>query len=66
MLTFSILGQLLLVRRLYESWWCWLIVNTISVPLLQSRGLTVTAILYAGFWINGVIALVRWRRLIVP
>ena len=65
-LTFSILGQLLLIRRLYESWWCWLIVNTISVPVLLSRGLTLTAILYVGFWINGVIALVRWRRLIVP
>jgi nicotinamide mononucleotide transporter len=63
-LTFSVLGQLLLVRRQYESWWCWLVVNTIAVPLYASRGLTLTALLYVGFWINGVIALRGWRRLV--
>jgi nicotinamide mononucleotide transporter len=63
-LTFSILGQLLLVRRRYESWWCWLLVNTIAVPLYISRELYVTAVLYVAFWINAVVALVRWRRLI--
>lgn len=63
-LAFSVLGQLLLMRRRYESWWCWLLVNTIAVPLYVSRGLVVTAVLYAAFWINAVVALVRWRRLI--
>ena len=62
-LTFSVLGQLLLVRRQYESWWCWLVVNTIAVPLYASRGLTLTALLYVVFWINGIIALRSWRRL---
>ena len=65
-LTFSILGQLLLVRRRYESWWCWLLVNTIAVPLYISRGLHVTAVLYVAFWVNTIVALVRWRRLIQP
>jgi nicotinamide mononucleotide transporter len=63
-LAFSVLGQLLLMRRKYESWWCWLLVNTIAVPLYATRGLTVTAILYAGFWVNAVVALIRWRKLI--
>lgn len=65
-LAFSVLGQLLLMRRRYESWWCWLLVNTIAVPLYLTRGLTVTAALYAAFWINAVVALVRWRKLIHP
>ena len=63
-LTFSVLGQFLLMRRHYESWWCWLLVDSIAVPLYLTRGLTVTAILYASFWINAVVALVRWRKLI--
>jgi nicotinamide mononucleotide transporter len=63
-LAFSVLGQLLLMRRRYESWWCWLLVNSIAVPLYLMRGLTVTAILYTAFWINAVVALVRWRKLI--
>ena len=64
-LTFSVLGQLLLVRRQYESWWCWLLVNTIAVPLYASRGLWLTAALYVLFWINGIVALRSWRRLVV-
>lgn len=64
-LAFSVLGQLLLLDRRYESWWCWLVVNTVSVPLYFSRELHLTALCYAGFWVNAIVALVRWRRLIV-
>lgn len=64
-LTFSVLAQLLLMRRRYETWWFWLVVNTIAVPLFHSRGLELTALLYVAFWINAVVALVRWRRLVV-
>lgn len=59
----SVVGQLLLMGRRVESWWCWLIVNTVAVPLYFSRGLNVTAVLYVAFWINAVISLRRWRRL---
>jgi len=63
-LTFSILGQLLLVRRRYETWWCWLGVNTIAIPLYATRELYLTSLLYIAFWINALVALVRWRRFI--
>lgn len=63
-LAFSVLGQCLLMGRRYESWWCWVLVNTIAVPLYISRGLLVTAILYFAFWINSIVALQRWRRLV--
>jgi nicotinamide mononucleotide transporter len=62
-LAFSVLGQLLLMDRRVESWWCWLLVNTIAVPLYASRGLNVTAVLYAAFWINAVVSLRHWTRL---
>jgi nicotinamide mononucleotide transporter len=65
-LAFSVLGQLLLIERRVESWWCWLLVNTIAVPLYATRGLSVTSALYAAFWVNAVVSLVRWRRLAVP
>lgn len=63
-LAFSVLGQFLLMGRRYETWWCWLLVNTLAVPLYFSRGLYLTAVLYAAFWINAVVALIRWRKLI--
>lgn len=63
-LTFSVLGQFLLVDRRIENWWCWLIVNSVAVPVYYSRGLFITAALYAGFWVNALVALVHWRRLL--
>jgi nicotinamide mononucleotide transporter len=63
-LTFSVLGQFLLVGRRIENWWCWLVVNTVAVPVYVSRGLYITAALYVGFWINAVVALFHWRRLL--
>jgi nicotinamide mononucleotide transporter len=63
-LAFSVLAQLLLMRRRVETWWCWLIVNTVAVPLFASRGLYVTALLYAAFWINACVALIRWRHIL--
>jgi len=62
-LTFSVLGQLLMMERRVENWWCWLVVNTIAVPLYASRGLYVTSGLYGAFWVNAIVSLVRWRRL---
>jgi nicotinamide mononucleotide transporter len=61
-LAFSVLGQLLMMARRVESWWFWLAVNSIAVPLYASRGLVVTAVLYAGFWLNALVALRHWRR----
>ncbi len=62
-LAFSVLGQLLLIWRRVENWWCWLLVNTIAVPLYAVRGLHVTAVLYAAFWVNAIVSLRKWRRL---
>jgi nicotinamide mononucleotide transporter len=62
-LAFSVLGQLLMMERRVENWWAWLLVNTVAVPLYASRGLYVTAVLYAAFWINAVVSLMRWRTL---
>lgn len=51
-LAFSVVAQLLLMQRRLETWPVWLLVNTISVPLFASRGLTLTAVLYAAYWVN--------------
>ena len=62
-LVFSIIGQVLMMQRRVENWPVWLLVNTIAVPLYASRGLYLTAVLYAGFWINAVISWRNWNRL---
>jgi nicotinamide mononucleotide transporter len=62
-LALSVAAQLLLMVRKYDSWWLWLAVNTLSVALFTNRGLYLTAVLYFGFWVNAIVALVRWKRL---
>ena len=61
-LMFSIVAQLLLMGRRLETWPFWLLVNTISVPLYASRGLYLTAALYAGYWLNALLSWFFWRR----
>jgi nicotinamide mononucleotide transporter len=62
-LVFSIIGQILMMQRRVENWGFWLLVNTIAVPLYFSRGLHLTAVLYAGFWINALVSWRSWHKL---
>jgi nicotinamide mononucleotide transporter len=62
-LVFSIIGQILMMQRRVENWAFWLMVNTIAVPLYFSRGLHLTSLLYAGFWINAIVSWRAWHRL---
>jgi nicotinamide mononucleotide transporter len=48
----SVVAQCLLMLRKLETWPWWLAVNTLSVPLFASRGLWLTAGLYAAYWFN--------------
>ena len=60
-LIFSIIAQLLLMGRRLETWMFWLLVNTIAVPLYASRGLYLTALLYAAYWVNAIVSWSWWR-----
>lgn len=60
-LAFSVLGQFLLMQRRIETWWCWLLVNTLAVPVYWQRGLHLTALLYAAYWVNALVSLRHWR-----
>lgn len=62
-LAFSIVAQLLMMRRHVQSWPFWLLVNSIAVPLYASRGLYLTSALYAMYWANAVLSWRHWRRL---
>lgn len=62
-LAFSIVAQLLMMRRHVQNWPFWLLVNTIAVPLYASRHLYLTSALYAAYWVNALVAWRHWRRL---
>ncbi|CUI08723.1 Ribosyl nicotinamide transporter, PnuC-like [Janthinobacterium sp. CG23_2] len=60
---FSVVAQLLLMQRKVENWAFWILVNTVAVPLYASRGLYLTAFLYACYWVNAIVSWLWWRRL---
>jgi nicotinamide mononucleotide transporter len=62
-LALSVVAQVFLLRRRVENWPVWLLVNTLAVPLYASRGLQLTAVLYAAYWVNAWFGWRRWRRL---
>jgi nicotinamide mononucleotide transporter len=62
-LSFSVVGQLLMMNRRIENWPFWLLVNTVAVPLYFSRGLTLTAAVYAVYWVNALVAWRHWMKL---
>jgi nicotinamide mononucleotide transporter len=49
-------------RKLIESWWIWIAVDTISIPLFLSQGLALTAVLYLVFEALCLVGLRDWRR----
>lgn len=62
-LMFSVLAQLLLMQRRIETWVCWLIVDSVAVPLYASRELYVTAAVYGVFWCNAWYGLYSWLQI---
>ncbi len=62
----SIAAQWLQSRRKVECWWLWIAVDIVAIPLFLSRGLWLTAALYALFLILAVVGLIEWRRKVRP
>lgn len=61
-LTLSLAATYGQAKKLVESWWIWITVDVISVPLYVSRGLYPTAVLYFVFGLICVQGLRSWSR----
>ena len=59
-------AQYLLCRKRIENWFFWIAADVIYVPLYFSRGLPLTAILYAGFLLLCLVGLQRWKKQLIP
>ena len=57
----SLIAQYMLTRKMYENWWLWISADVIYVVLYASKGLPLTAMLYAVFLLMCVAGLRQWR-----
>ena len=61
-LTLSLAATYGQARKLLESWWLWIAVDVLSVPLYVRRGLYPTAAVYLVFLVLCVGGLRAWSR----
>jgi nicotinamide mononucleotide transporter len=59
-LVLSVLATYGQAKKLLESWWLWIAVDLVSVPLYLSRGLYPTGVLYVVFLVLCVVGLRDW------
>jgi nicotinamide mononucleotide transporter len=63
--TTSLVAQYLMTRKVLESWALWIAVDVIYVPMFVSRGLHLTAVLYALFLGLAFKGWYDWKRSLV-
>lgn len=63
-LMFSILAQFLAIGRVVSTWYFWIIVNIVSVPLYWVKDLKLTSFVYFLFLLNAFWGLHTWKKIL--
>jgi nicotinamide mononucleotide transporter len=58
----SIVAQIMLNRKKFETWYIWIAVDIIYVPVYWHKDYRLTAVLYAVFLVMCVAGLLDWKR----
>ncbi len=61
----SIVATWMLARKIYEHWFLWIIVNSVSAILFTIKGLYPTIILYIIYGVMSFAGLVEWRKAMI-
>lgn len=58
----SVVATWMLARKIYEHWYLWVIVNSVSVAIFLMRGLYPTMALYAVYGVMSFAGMLEWRK----
>ena len=58
----SVFATFLVARKVYENWYWWLVIDSLSLGLYFSRGLYLTVLLFGLYLLMIVIGMREWRR----
>ncbi len=59
----SIIAQFLLMKRKLESWYFWILVDLVAVPLYAAKELYLTSTIYFLFLILAIWGLLHWKKI---
>jgi nicotinamide mononucleotide transporter len=62
----SIVATWMLARKIYEHWYLWVVVNSVSSVIFFVRGLYPTVILYIIYLIMSFAGMIEWKKSIRP
>jgi nicotinamide mononucleotide transporter len=61
----SVVATWMLARKIYEHWYFWVVVNTVSAVIFFTRGLYPTMILYVIYGLMSFIGMIEWRKSLI-
>ena len=62
----SAYATFLVARKVYENWYWWLVIDSVSLCLYVSRHLYLTVLLFAAYLVLIVVGMRQWRRSLIP
>ena len=62
----SVLATFLVARKVYENWYWWLVIDSVSLCLYFTRGLYLTMLLFSLYLAMIFIGMREWRRSLQP
>jgi nicotinamide mononucleotide transporter len=62
----SVFATFLVARKVYENWYWWLVIDSVSLCLYFSRHLYLTVLLFAAYLVLIVAGMRQWRRTLSP
>lgn len=62
----SVVATWMLARKIYEHWFLWIVVNSVSAVLFVWRGLYPTMVLYVVYGLMSFVGLIAWKKTIPP
>jgi nicotinamide mononucleotide transporter len=62
----SVFGTFLVARKVYENWYWWLVIDSVSLCLSFARHLYLTTLLFALYVVMIFIGMRAWRRSLPP
>ena len=59
----AVVATWMVARKIFENWFYWFVIDSVSIYLYVSRDLPLTAILFGGYLVMIVIGSLRWWRI---